>query len=137
LLDCVVGQQASPRHPSVGDKNVNVSAQVGKPLKISVLGKISDNGTPVNLGSDGLKHVRTPPGERQFAPFSPQPPRNRLPKPTRSPGNKNRPTTKFHGRMVIATPDKIVRTPAVAISMSIEDAEGRSRMWSSAFVRSE
>jgi hypothetical protein len=127
LLDGVVGQLTGPRNPSVGDENVNVSTQISKPLKISVLSKISDNGPPLNLSGKGFKDVPTPPGERQLTPLSPQPPRDRLPKPTRSPGNKNRPTTKFHGGMVIATPDKIARTPASPTSMSIEDADTPSR----------
>jgi hypothetical protein len=116
LLNRVVSQFAGARHPSIGNKNVNVRANVGKPLKIVLIGQISNNRPPLHLSGERLKHVPTPPSERQHAPLSPQPPSNRLPKPTRSPSNENRPTAKFHGRMVIATPDKITRKPAVAPS---------------------
>ena len=101
LLKGVVGELPNPRHPGIGDKDVDVAAEVNDPLNLMPLRKVSDDGPPPNLLREIVKQVGPPPGQGELTPLTPQPPSDSLPKPTRSPGNKNRPPTKFHVRMVI------------------------------------
>lgn len=101
LLKREVGELPNPRHPSIGDKDVDVAASVHNPLNLIPLTKISDDGPPPNLLGKVIEDVPPPPREGEHTPLTVQPPSNGLPQPTRSPGKKDRPPTKFHVRMVV------------------------------------
>lgn len=101
LLKGVVRELPNPRHPSIGDENVDVTTLGRDPLNLIPQSKISSDDATLNLPSKPVKGLHTAASEREHAPFVTQPPSNGLPQSTRSPGNKNRPPTKFHVRMVM------------------------------------
>lgn len=101
LLKREVGQLPNPWHPSIGDKDVDVTASVDNPLNLIPPTEVGNDGPPPNLLSKVVKDVAPPPREGEHTPFTVQPPGDGLPQPTRSPGKKHRPPTKFHVRMVV------------------------------------